>query len=61
MKPFTTIAVVVLMLVALLQIVRLVLGWDLVINGHAVPAWASAIHAALAALLAIMVAREARR
>jgi len=61
MKPFTTITVTVLALVALLQLVRVAMGWDIVVAGHAVPAWASVAHSVIAALLAVMVAREARR
>lgn len=60
-KPFTTIAVVVLSLIALLQLLRFVLGWTVVINGMTVPLWVSAIACVVAAVLAMMVGREARR
>ena len=61
MKPFTLVAVLLLGLVALLQLVRLVLGWSVVINGFGIPLWASAVACLVAAGLALMVWREARR
>jgi hypothetical protein len=61
MKPFTTIAVVVFTLVAVLQLIRVVEGWDAAIAGVRVPVWASLVAAAFAALLAVMVWRENRR
>lgn len=42
MKPFTSLAIVVLALLALLQLARVLLGWTVVVNGFAVPIWASA-------------------
>jgi hypothetical protein len=60
MKSFTTIAVVVFTLVAVLQLVRVVEGWDVAIGGVHVPVWASLVAAAFAALLAVMVWRENR-
>jgi hypothetical protein len=61
MKPFTTIAVVVFTLVAALQLVRVLQGWEISIGGFHVPMWVSLVAAALAALLAVMVWRENRR
>jgi hypothetical protein len=61
MKPFTTIAVLVFTLVALLQLVRVIMGWDVVINGFHVPLWGSIVAFLLATLLAVMVWRENRR
>jgi uncharacterized membrane protein len=37
MKPFTRIAVVVLWMIALLQLVRFILGWEITLNGAPVP------------------------
>jgi membrane-associated phospholipid phosphatase len=39
MKPFTTLAIVVFTLVALVQLLRLVLGWAVAVNGVAILAW----------------------
>jgi len=60
MKPFTFIAVVVFSLVALAQLLRVVLGWDVTVNGILIPMWASVIAYVVAAALAFMLAREAR-
>jgi hypothetical protein len=61
MKPFSAIAAVVFVLVALAQLLRLVLGWPVVVNGINIPLWASAIACLVAAGLAVMVWREARQ
>jgi hypothetical protein len=60
MKPFTTVAVVVFSLVALLQLLRVVLAWEVTVNGFHIPLWASIIACAVAATLAVMLSREAR-
>jgi uncharacterized membrane protein len=61
MKPFTTIAVVVFTVVSVLQLVRVVEGWEVVIASFQVPAWLSLVACAFAALLAVMAWRENRR
>jgi hypothetical protein len=61
MKPFSAIAALVFLLVALAQLLRLVLGWPVFVNGINIPLWASAIACLVAAGLAIMVWREARQ
>jgi len=60
-KPFTNIAVVVFSLIALVQLLRLSLGWEVVVNGVAVAVWVSGIAFVIAAGLAVMVGRETRR
>jgi hypothetical protein len=60
MKPFTTLAVVVFSLVALVQLLRVVLGWDVTINGVVIPLWASVVACIVAAGLAVMLWRESR-
>jgi hypothetical protein len=60
MKPFTTLAVVVFSLVALMQLLRFVLGWEISVNGIAIPIWASGIAFVIAGVLALMLWREAR-
>ena len=59
-KPFTLAAVVVFSLVALLQLLRLLLSWEITINGMAIPLWASGVAFLVAATLAVMVSRERR-
>jgi hypothetical protein len=61
MKPFTRIAVVVLWLIALVQVLRVILRWEVILNGAPVPLWMSGLVAALAAGLAVMVWRERLR
>ncbi|MEO5676188.1 MAG: hypothetical protein ABIQ84_01455 [Usitatibacter sp.] len=60
MKPFTLIAILVFSLVAILQLVRLILGWEVAVNGLAIPLWASGMAFVVAAGLALMLWREAR-
>ena len=61
MKPFTRLATVVFALVALLQLVRVVLGWEVSIAGVSIPAWVSVVAFLFAGTLAVMVHRESRR
>jgi len=61
MKPFTTIAVVFLALIAVVQLLRFVLGWTVTLNGRIVPVWLSGIVFVITAGLAVMVWRETRR
>ena len=60
MKPFTAVAVVVFSLVALLQLLRVALGWEVTVNGILIPLWASVVACVVAATLALMLSREAR-
>ncbi len=60
MKPATVIAVVVFSLVALLQLLRFVLGWEVTVNGVTIPLWASAIAFVIAGGLAVMLWRESQ-
>ena len=60
MKPFTTAAVILLAIVAVLQLVRFILSWDVIVNGITIPIWVSGIAFVVAATLAVMLRREAR-
>jgi high-affinity Fe2+/Pb2+ permease len=60
-KPFTIIAVVLLLVIALLQLLRFIMRWEVTLNGVSIPVWASAIACLVAAGLAVMVWVEARR
>jgi hypothetical protein len=57
-KPFTITAVALFSLIALLQFLRFILGWEVTVNGVNVPVWASGIAFVIAAGLAVMVWRE---
>ncbi len=58
MRPFTTIAMVLLVLAAVAQACRFFLGWELVINGMMVPFWFSAVAAIILAVVAYMLWHE---
>ena len=60
MKPFASLAIIVFSLVALLQLLRVVLGWEVTVNGIVIPVWASIIACVIAATLAFMLRRETR-
>lgn len=60
MKPFTSIATAFLALVAVLQLARVLLGWNVTVNGYAVPNWASLAAFVVAGTLAAMLYREHR-
>jgi hypothetical protein len=60
MKPFTLIAVIVFILVAVVHLARAVLGLDVRVGSMSFPVWASVVAAAGAGLLAAMVWRENR-
>jgi len=60
-RPFTLIAALLFLLIALVHIYRLVAGFPVTIGGSAVPmavSWAGAI---VAGLLGVMLLRESRR
>jgi len=60
-KPFTTIAIVIFALMAVLHVLRLILGWEAVINGMVVPMWVSVVGVFIAGGLAVMLWHESRR
>jgi hypothetical protein len=59
-KPFTTAAFGVFTLVALAQLLRVLLGWEVTVNGFLIPIWVSVIVCLIAATLAVMLRRENR-
>ena len=61
MKPFTTLAVIVLALLALGHVYRFIAGLEVVVAGNTVPRWISAVVAVIAGGLALMIRRESRR
>jgi len=60
MKPFTTLAVAVFALIALVHLYRLVRPFEVIVHGAAVPQWASWLGLIVAAGLAYMLRRESR-
>jgi hypothetical protein len=61
MKVFSTIAVVFLSLISLMQMIRFLLGWQVTVDGISIPVWASGIAFVFAGALAAMLWRESRR
>lgn len=61
MKPFTIAAVIFFALIALMQLLRFILRWEVTVNGVAVPVWVSGIACVIAAGLAVMLWRETRQ
>jgi len=61
MKTSTTLAIVFLGLLSLLQLTRVLLGWSVIVNGVPVPIWASVVACLIAGALALMLLRESRR
>jgi len=60
MKPFTVIAIVVLASIAILQLARFILGWEISVNGVAIPVWVSAMAFVIVGGVAAMLWRESR-
>jgi hypothetical protein len=60
-KPFTSIAVVIFALMALVHVVRLVTHFVIVLGSHTIPQWVSIAGAIAAGGLAVMIYRENRR
>ena len=60
MKPFTIVGIVLLSLIAIVQLARLILGWEVSVNGVAIPMWVSGIAFVIAGGVAVLVWREAR-
>ena len=51
-KSYSRVAAVIFAVIALLQLVRALAGWELTLNGSAIPLWASWLAAVVAGALA---------
>jgi hypothetical protein len=60
LKPFTTVAVVLLALIAVVHLLRLFAAWVVAVAGFVIPVWWSALGFLIAGGLALMVWRESR-
>ena len=60
MKTATCFAVVLLAVIALVHLLRLVFGWEVIIAGWTAPVWLSAIGLAVPGALAFLIYREHR-
>ena len=61
MKPFTTIAIVVFSVIAVIHLLRLFFGWEVTISGKILPVWISVPGFFIASGLALMLWRESRK
>jgi len=61
MKPFTTIAIALLGLIAFMHILRLVLGWEVTVNTAIIPMWVSVLGLVIAGGLAWLLWLENKR
>ena len=59
-KPSFVIAAVLISAVAVVQLVRALAGWSVVVTGFSVPVWVSYVVAGLLGLLAIFLWRDLR-
>ncbi len=60
MKTFTVVSIIVFSLIAILQLIRFVLGWEVSVNGVTIPVWVSGIAFIVSGGLAVMLWRENR-
>ena len=61
MKPFTTMTVVVLAIVAIVHLLRLILGWEVFVNNVGIDNWVSVAGVIVAGGLAWGLWTEARK
>jgi hypothetical protein len=61
MRPATAIAAVLLLIVAVAHALRLTYGWPVMVADRVVPMWASGVGLVVAATLAALLWRDARR
>ena len=61
MRPFTSLASLLFALIALFHVYRLVRPVEIIVNGSAIPQWASIVGLIVAGLLSLMLWRESRR
>ncbi len=57
-KPFTITAIVIFILVSLVHLVRLILDWEVIVNGVVISMWVSGFGFLIAGGLAFMLQRE---
>ena len=60
-KTFCTLAAAIFALIALLQLIRIAMGWSVTLNGIDVPFWPSWIAVAVAGALSFVGFRSAMR
>jgi hypothetical protein len=58
MKPFTVIAIVIISLMSIMHVLRLIYGWEVILNGIHIPIWMSLIAAVVLGGVAYGLRRE---
>lgn len=61
MKPFTLISAILFAIVALAHLVRIVQGWEILVDDVSIPVWVSVVGVVVPGGLAIMLYRESKR
>ena len=61
MKPFTTVAILLISAAAVLQLIRFLRGWVVTVDGATIPVWVSGVAAVVLGLVAAMLWRESHR
>ncbi len=61
MKPFTSISVFFLTLIAFGHLLRVLTGWEIIINATVIPMWPSVLVFLVFGGLAVLLWREAKR
>jgi hypothetical protein len=61
MKPGSTVAAILLFIVAVAHALRLVFGWQVTVADEVVPMWASGVGLLVAGALAVLVWRESHK
>jgi hypothetical protein len=60
MRPFTAAAVALVAVIACVQLLRFLFGWDIMLNGHHLPVWISGIAFLVLGAIAGLAWREQR-
>ena len=60
MKPATTIGVFLLALIAFGHLLRVLLGWGIIINDTVIPIWPSVLVIVVFGSLSVMICRESK-
>ena len=60
MKPFTSLAIAIFTIVAVMHLLRILLGWEVTIQGTVIPMWASYLGLIIAGGLAFLLWHESR-
>jgi hypothetical protein len=60
-KPLPAVAMTLFTLVAVMHLIRMILGWEVIVDGVTIPMWVSIFGFAIPGTLAFMFWREAQK